>query len=187
MAPGVLMRLLSWNLPLVSALVFMRQAPCAPMVWFGSNEAKTGYRARLASVRRWFAAHKEYIPRGDSFVMEPRPDDALDWVDFTSTSCILIHRVVFEKMKKEVRGKWFVWDDDVKGGGEDRRFCGNAKRVGYDTFVDRSCVAGHMAGDVPVSVMDFMAWDQVSQVFNTDQPHELIDCGIAGPGGPKEH
>jgi hypothetical protein len=94
--------------------------------------------------------------------MAERPDDALTDISFTSTSCTLIHRSVLEAMRPLVNDEWFLWDDDYNGGGEDRRFFEAAKRSGFPAFVDRSCIAGHLVGDIPTSSADFIAWDSVS-------------------------
>jgi len=119
---------------------------------------------RINDTRDYFYARPEWIKFGP-FVIEPRPDDALVEIDFTSTSFTLIHRDVLEKMRPYVADVWFEMDDEIKGGGEDRRFFQNAKMAGFPAFVDRSCVVGHLTGDIPTSVADFIAWDSAS-VFN---------------------
>ena len=169
-APETLTRLLSWNKPLVSALVFMRTNPIVPHIWKTyANDTSGRMVMRINDTRDWFYNHKEYI-RSGAFVMEPRPDDALAPIDFTSTSCTLIHRSVLEAMQKIIGDLWFVMDDDLAGGGEDRRFFTVAKEAGFDAFVDRSCVAGHLVGDIPTSSFDFIAWDSVSTFTDTGEP-----------------
>jgi GT2 family glycosyltransferase len=167
-APETLLRLLSWDKPLVSALVFMRVGPALPHIWKSHEESRGRMVMRINDTREWFYKHKEYIRMG-SFVMEPRPDDALAPIDFTSTSCTLIHRSVLETMRPLVNDQWFLWDDDYNGGGEDRRFFTEALRAGFPAFVDRSCVAGHLTGNVPVSSMDFIAWDSCSTFEGTGE------------------
>ena len=166
--PETLTRLLSWNKPLISALIFMRQAPIVPHIWQG-YEGGGQYAHRIRDTREWFYQHREYIKFGP-FVMHPRPDDALVPVEFTSTSCTLIHRSVLEKMSDECGDQWFVMDDDLKGGGEDRRFFDIAKRAGFQSYVDRSCVVGHLVGDIATSSADFIAWDSVSEFSGTGEP-----------------
>ncbi len=172
--PQTLMRLLSWKRPLVSALIFMRTPPVMPHVWQAYKDQPKVYAQRIRDTRQWFLAHKEYMSEFQPFVMDPRPADALVPVNFTSTSCMLIHRAVLEDMREKVKDVWFQWDDDYKGGGEDRRFCQYAKAVGFETFVDRSCVVGHLVGDHPTSAADFFAWDYVSTILNTGEPHESV-------------
>jgi len=171
--PQTLMRLLSWGAPLVSALIFMRRAPVTPHIWKSYPNNDKVYSQRLIDTRKWFVAHQDYIVFQPA-VMDPRPDDALTPVDFTSTSCMLIHRSVLEAMREAVNDIWFKWDDDYNGGGEDRYFCENARAAGFDPFVDRSCIVGHLAGDIPTSSGDFMAWDYVSTILGTGEPKEVI-------------
>jgi hypothetical protein len=167
--PKTLIRLLSWDKPLISALVFMRHSPVTPHIWRNYTGRESYYAQRINDTREWFYKHVEYIRFGP-FVMDERPDDALTEIDFTSTSCTLIHRSVLEGMKEFIHEDWFVWDDDVLGGGEDRRFFTYAKIAGFQGYVDRSCVAGHVAGDIPSSVADFIAWDSISTFNGTGEP-----------------
>lgn len=169
--PKTLIRLLSWDKPLVSALVFMRQSPVVPHIWKTYDGVDGHYVMRINDTRKWFYEHKEYIRFG-AFVMEPRPNDALVPADFTSNSCMLIHRDVLTAMRPLVNDQWFVMDDDLAGGGEDRRFCQFAKQAGYDLFIDRSCVVGHLVGDIETSSADFIAWDSVSTFLGTGEPKE---------------
>lgn len=166
-APETLMRLLSWNEPLVSALIFMRQAPVIPHIWKKYRDGDR-YVQRINETLEWFYSHPDYIRFGP-FVTEQKHDDALVEVEFTSTSCTLIHRSVLEAMRPLVNDLWFLMDDDIKGGGEDRRFFEYAKQVGFTGYVDRSCVVGHLPGEVPTSAADFIAWCQSSTYENTGE------------------
>jgi hypothetical protein len=162
--PGTLKRLLSWGKPLVSALVFMRSSPVVPHIW-QQYQADGAYAFRINDTRDWFYAHTDAIRFGPH-IMEPRPDDALVPVTFTSTSCTLIHRTVLEALDDP----WFLWDDDYNGGGEDRRFFENAAKAGVTAYVDRSCMVGHLVGDIPTGAADFIAWDTVSTFKHTGEP-----------------
>ena len=173
--PETLMRLLSWNKPIVSALIFMRTSPVMPHIWRGYEGSQDLYAQRVRDTRKWFYSHPEYIKEFGPFVMSPRPEDALVPVGFTSTSCMLIHRSVLEAMRDEVQDVWFKWDDDYTGGGEDRNFCEHALKAGFETFVDRSCIVGHLVGDTPTSVADFAMWDYAATILNTGEPHEVIN------------
>jgi hypothetical protein len=168
--PETLIRLLSWQEPLISALVFMRQSPVVPHIWKSYDDERHDgqYIMRINDTRDWFYAHREWIKFGP-FVMSPKPIDSLAPISFTSTSCTLIHRSVLLAMQAHIGDKWFEWDYDYNGGGEDRRFFELAARVGYPAFVDRSCVVGHLVGDIPTSAADFIAWDTASSYTGTGE------------------
>jgi hypothetical protein len=170
--PETLTRLLSWNKPLISALIFMRTSPAMPHIWKDYEEKQGHYAPRIKDTRKWFYEHPDCIKNFGPYVMEERPSDALTPASFTSTSCMLIHRSVLEDMHKICNDAYFLQDTD-EGSGEDRRFCELALQAGYETFVDRSCVVGHLVGDTPTSAADFFAWDYVSTVLNTGE-HEII-------------
>lgn len=166
--PGTLKRLLSWDKPLISALIFMRQSPVLPHIWKSYDGVDGHYVMRIKDTRQWFYTHKEWIQFGP-FLMDPRPDDALVDAGFTSTSCTLIHRSVFEKIRENIgRDEWF--ECDPAGGGEDRRFYEYAREAGFPCWIDRSCIVGHVVGDVCTSAADFIAWDSVSTFQNTGEP-----------------
>ena len=167
-APESLLRLLSWDKPLISGLIFMRQSPPVPHIWNAYDGQEERMVQRINDTRDFFYARPEWIKFGP-FVVDPRPDDALVEVDFTSTSFTLIHRDVLETMRPYVADLWFELDDELKGGGEDRRFFQNAKMAGFPAYVDRSCVVGHLTGDIPTSVADFIAWDSASVFNNTGE------------------
>ena len=174
--PGTLKRLLSWDKPLVSALTFLRHTPTAPMVWHEYEGGDGVYAMRVKDTREWFYKHPEYIKQGP-FIMDPKPEDALEEVSFTATACTLIHRSVFEAMKEFCDDKWFVLDHKQQGGGEDRRFHEIAAMAGFPGYVDRSNVVGHMVGDVAADAFDFIAWDSISDIYNTGEPDRYKQSG----------
>lgn len=167
-APGTIERLLSWDKQLISALIFMRQSPPVPHIWNAYEGQEERMVQRINDTRDWFYTRPEWIKFGP-FLIDPRPADALVPVDFTSTSFTLIHRDVLETMRPYVADKWFEMDDEAAGGGEDRRFFQNARMAGFPAYVDRSCVVGHLVGDVPTSAADFIAWDSASVFNNTGE------------------
>ena len=169
--PGTLKRLLSWDKPLVSAMVFMRHSPVLPHVWKAYDGKKDYLAQRINDTREWFYQHKEYIIF-KPFIMEPCPEDALVNVGFSSTACVLINRQVIKDIYDFVGPNWWAQDKEKGYGGEDRRFFQLAAIAGYDGFVDRSCVAGHTKGDIPSGVADFIAWDTVAAFMHTGEEYE---------------
>jgi hypothetical protein len=101
--------------------------------------------------------------------MPEPPEDALTEIGFTSTSCTLIHRSVLEALREPMNEKWFVLDNNEVGGGEDRNFFQHAAEVGFPGYVDRSCVAGHLNGDLASGVPDFMVWYQSAKFMGTGE------------------
>ena len=158
--PGTLIRLMSWGKPLVGALVFHRQSPVLPHIWKDLVPGG-GYAMKIQDTKRWFLDHPHDIKFGPH-IINPRPDDALVEVGFSSTSCTLIHRKVLEDMREDVKEMWFKLDSETAGGGEDRNFFERARKVGHPGYVDRSCIAGHIIGDVPTGAADFMMWESCS-------------------------
>ncbi|HNS07905.1 MAG TPA: hypothetical protein PKK09_08105 [Anaerolineaceae bacterium] len=161
-APETLVRLMSWNKPLISALVFHRQNPQLPHIW-ALNDDKTAYIQKIEETYQFYLRNYDQIKFGP-FVMEKPPEDSLTEIGFTSTSCTLIHRSVLEALREPMEEKWFRLDDEVAGGGEDRNFFEHAREAGFPSYVDRSCVAGHLNGDLASGVPDFMVWHQ-SAIF----------------------
>lgn len=166
--PKALIRLMSWNQPFVSGLVFMRQSPVLPHVWssYDKQEDKQ-FVLRIKDVYDWFMKHMDWIKSGP-FVMEPRPEDALVEIGFTSTSCTLIHRSVLEKIEKP----WFR-QHGYGVGGEDFYFFNKLRDAGFRGYMDRSCVSEHICTDVGPSSIDFVMWYQDSQYMNTGQKNVI--------------
>jgi hypothetical protein len=175
-APETLMRLLSWEKPLVTALTFMKQSPTVPHVWKSySDEHIQPYAMRIKDTFDWFVQkHRNQIFFG-AYVMDPRPDDALVEVDFTSTGCTVIRRDLLEALREPMEEKWFKWDLNKDGqenqgaGGEDRNFHEHARAIGMPGYVDRSCICGHIIGEIPASSADFIMWCSVSNFQNTGE------------------
>lgn len=164
-----LTRLLSWDKPLVGALIFHRQSPALPHIWSEITPG-SGYAMRIEDTYRWFVPNHLHDITFGPHIINPRPDDALVEINFTSTSCTLIHRSVLEAMREDVKDEWFAMDDDVTGGGEDRNFFEHARKAGFIGYVDRSCIAGHIIGDVPTSAGDFVFWHQNARFINSGEP-----------------
>lgn len=169
--PKTLLRLLSWNQPVVGALCFTRHCPAGPTIYAGRREGDPEgyYVIRVAETRAWLTAHPE-MAVNQATVMEPRPDDALAPVDFTGAHCLLVRRDVLEA----VGSPWFerLLPEGGHGTGADRDFCEKARRAGFPLYVDRSVLAGHMVGERCIGALDFLAWDRI-----TDWPNRRFTVG----------
>lgn len=163
--PDTLPRLLEWDKPLVSALLFMRSSPPTPHIWNAYEESPTIYAQRLRDTFAWLLAHPELMTTHPTISAERIPD-ALAPIEFTSTSCCLMHRSVFEKVK----APWFRWRDQHQGGGEDFYFFQKAKKAGFQAYVDRSVIVGHLMNDIPSSAADFMVWYQSTNFVGSGEP-----------------
>lgn len=156
-----LMRLLSWKKPIVGGLYFLKAQTFEPVAYRFNAEATEKRRQELEEkgedpigylytpivdlVGEFFFENQEYLPippkRGNMIVP---PDEAgrkrvrpLQEVDGIGTGCLLIHREVFE----ELRRPFFSYRE---GGTEDFYFCRRAKEAGYRIFVDMGLICGHM-------------------------------------------
>lgn len=164
--PMTVIRLMSWNVPVVAALAFTRGEPPAPTIYAGANPGDAqdlvGYRVNWEETRAWLLAHPE-MRTNDAVLLEERPADALVQVDFTGMHCTLIRRDVLERLRP---GPWFERVHPVggpRGCGEDYSFCRKVTAAGFGVFVDRSVQAGHLLGERSVGGLAFLAWDAITE------------------------
>lgn len=160
--PLTLMRLLSWNMPIVSALCLVRSTPAMPSVW--GKELEPGkYQVAIQPVIEWLAKHPQLLTQGATIL--PRASkDALWYSPFVGMHTTLIRREVIEAVGEP----YFVVDPtSEKRSGEDVWFCQRALEKGYKSYVDFSVFAGHQyhhefAGlDLQMSVL----WMQQKEEF----------------------
>lgn len=151
-----LVRLLSHGLPVVGALSFQRYGPCLPTVMRGKAPDGLGWMVQIGETREWLLRHGTRWPAAT--VLLPAPEDALVEVDRTGCHCLLTHRQVYQA----IAPPWFVGDPARKHSREDMYFCGRVQEAGFRLYVDRAVIAGHLAGDRPLSALDFLVWDAVS-------------------------
>lgn len=104
--------MLSHKHPIVGAMVYKKKAPYLPCVYMKSKETY-GYHA----------------------LMYPFPGKPF-YADMTGTGCVLIHKEVFQKVKKP----WFEYT--IKHG-EDVNFFEKAIEAGYKILIDPRIPVGH--------------------------------------------
>lgn len=155
--PGTLMRLLSWEQPIVSALCFCRHIPVTPTVYRGTKPGMEGFLIQVYETRKWLHDHPELWTKEGHALLDPAPKDSLTRVDATGAHCLLVRRDVFEEIDKP----WFVANEWCSG--EDNYFCRQATRAGFPVFVDRSVISGHLQGEVhPLGALQFLAHDAIT-------------------------
>ena len=115
-------KLLSRNLPVVSALVHRRYPPFDSLMM------------KLVDVGGGISVYQS---------IDDWEEGALVEVDATGCGCIMYQMSVFEKMP----APWFKNRQNPDGSpiGEDFGFCQDLKAAGYRIFVDTSVPAGHLA------------------------------------------
>ena len=159
--PGTLVRLASWNVPIVGALAFSRYTPMVPTICAGKGDNPNAFLVRVDETVDWLKHHPDLIGVGPA-LLDPAPKDSL-WPlhtdgGFTGGHCLLVRREVFESLEPP----WFLKKPGARGTQEDRYFCEKAIAAGFPLYVDRSVVAGHVYGDRQAGALDFLAWDMVT-------------------------
>lgn len=151
-------RLLSWDVPVVAALAFMRRGPLLPTVYKGkSPDDPEAFQTRNLEVHEFISHHPELLS-SHPVVLEERPDDALFDADRTGCHCVLIRRDVLQS----IPAPWFV-RDAIYNAKEDFYFYEQVQAAGYPVYVDLSCMAAHLYGDRPLAALDHLVWDASSE------------------------
>lgn len=155
--PRTLERLASWGKPIVGALAFSRTWPVMPTICAGRCEDYTTYWVQVDETVDWLKKHTELISAGPA-LLDVAPPDSLRPLHlgggFTGGHCLLVHRSVFESLEPP----WF----SNRKGYEDRYFCEQAIAAGFEVYVDRSVVSGHVYGDAQAGALQFLACDMVT-------------------------
>jgi len=157
--PDSLLRLMSWGKPYVSAVATTRVLPFLPVVFNGEKE-NGAFGRDVAMMRDWARQHPEIMAVGNAaHVIEPRPEDALWPIERGGAHCLLVHRSVVEATAPD----WFqrAGTREKHGSGSDFYFTKRVRDAGFETYVDRSVLSGHIVHGHVAGVLDFMVWDSV--------------------------
>ncbi len=161
-APKTLTRLMSRNLPVVSALVFTKSIPPTPTIWRGASGIAgqfVTWRTRVDDVVKFFESdgvgaqvRKAFSENNtqSALVLDDRPN-ALSRTDNVGFHCTLIRRDVIETI-----GEPFC-EGTPQGVHEDFDFSARAICAGFDLYVDKTVISGHISTRA-LGVMDFWAW-----------------------------
>lgn len=173
LAPGTLTRLLSRNVPVVSALCFKRKYPVTPACGFRDySKSAMHHPAPVARVADWLG-HYGQLATNDAVVLPTAPAGSLMEVDVTGTHCTLIHRSVLEAMpppRFERRTH-----PDAGATGSDWDFCIKARAAGFPIYVDLSVLAGHLEGSHVIGGLDFMAWTIWTRWVTRNVPQSIVE------------
>lgn len=152
---GTLMRLLSWNLPIVSGIVFL-STPVRPIPSiFRYDELKNGrhrYKSLINAEFDYLAKHITKENQKESALILPTEREDLLECDGVGTACLLIHRSVFEAIKKP----YFKTTYSTTAG-EDFYFSRKVKQAGFKIYADPGVLCGHRPKGL-LGHRDFLIW-----------------------------
>jgi len=141
-----LMRLLSHNLPIVSALYYRRHAepgrPLHPAMWRLIREGEEARCPTCGEARR--------LPVGRYLPITEYPKGLVE-VDAVGLGFCLIHRRVFEVVERKCGRPFFLWTHGREklfnapvGVSEDFFFTAKVREAGFKVLVDTTVVCGHL-------------------------------------------
>lgn len=142
--PEAVERLISRNLPMVSAVIFQRGLPprptAGPLYGRGvAGEYLYDFGKTIEQIVKRVEAEGIDLKTPNELVLEPTPDDLYP-VDGVGMHFCLIRRDVIEAIPYP----WF----ECKGAnaGEDFDFCRKVRAAGYPIYLDLSVYTGHIVG-----------------------------------------
>lgn len=145
-APETLMKLLSWDLPIVSGLYFKSPGipfPHCYMYAFKGNPKEQMdahfYAPVINPIAPFLLKHKDKL-RGGEAVILPSTREELIECDGIGAGCILVHRRVLDAIEPP----WFQYNEGTFIG-EDFYFCRKVQAAGFKIFVDPGVICGHKA------------------------------------------
>ena len=166
---GTLKRLLSWDVPIVSALCFKRREIVSPAFQLEKPDPEVFIAYRTPAVDKTFEWMSQYgqLQTFEAVLLPSAPEGSLIEVDRCGTHCLLVHRSVLEA----IPAPRFVRTTPPDSGatGSDYYFCKQAHKAGFKVHVDMSVISGHLNGSHILSGMDFM----ISTVYMNHQRHNF--------------
>ena len=153
---GTLNRLLSWRVPMVSALCFKRRQIVSPAFQIdrSDDEMLETYRSiEIDTVYDWINKYGQLSAENEVLLPNP-PEGSLLEVDRVGTHCLLIHRDVIKAVPEPRFER--ITPPENGSTGSDYDFCMKARRAGVPIYVDMSVISGHLDGSRIIAGMDFM-------------------------------
>ena len=153
---GTLKRLMSWKVPIVSALCFKRKEVVAPAFQLEDYDPEdfNPYRsAAVDKVAEWISQYGQ-MNTASEYMLLTAPDGSLIEVDRCGTHCLLVHRSVLEAIPEPRFERTTPPDSGATG--SDYDFCRKARKAGFKIHVDLSVISGHLDGAHMIAGLDFM-------------------------------
>ncbi len=153
--PESLMRLLSWDLPIVSGLYFKTPGKPVPHCYRFSHTDESesqAYAPLTEEVFDFVNRYQDEVTQGQPAIVLPAHKGDLLECDGVGGGCLLIHRRVFEAIEPP----YFKYTDGTAGG-EDFYFCRKVQEAGFKIFVDPGVICGHKQKDM-VGTRHFLSW-----------------------------
>ena len=153
---GTLKRLLSWKVPIVSALCFKRRDLISPAFEIDAYDPETFHpwkNSAVDTVAEWIGRYGQ-LNTTKEMLLPTAPEGSLLEVDRCGTHCLLIHRDVLEAIPEPRFERTTPPESGATG--SDYDFCRKARRAGFPIHVDLSVIAGHLNGTHIISGQDFM-------------------------------
>jgi len=151
--PETLMRLLSWELPIVSGLYFKSPGKPVPHAYkYAWQDGGHLYIGLVDEVFRFLSRYKDKLIGDPPATILPAQREDLIECDGLGAGCLLVHRRVFEA----IEDPWFKYSDK-SALGEDFDFCRKAQAAGFKIYIDPGVICGHQEKAL-VGHQQFLNW-----------------------------
>ena len=155
--PGVVKRLMSWNVDIISGLVFKRTEEPVPMAYKYCWEEGKGhyYKPMVSEIGEYLEDHEAaWKDKKGPMLLPPtfKGKSILLEVDGIPAGCLLINKRVFDA----IGDPWFKTDEGTRAG-EDFYFCRKAQEKGFKIYVDPGVICSHYAEEER-DIRHFEAW-----------------------------
>lgn len=164
--PDAIMRLLSLDLPVVSAVIYQRRFPTVPFIGRLDQIKENGdflYSFVHAAGQVIDVALRNQYEPPDSEVLPPLfEEDVVETIDACGSHFVLIRRDVLESIEPP-----YYQITHPPNAGEDFYFCRKVKEAGFDLYVNYSVHTGHVAGEgVVIGLREFFIYSYLKEQMN---------------------
>ena len=136
--PDTLVRLLSWDLPIISGVYFKSPGKPIPHIYrYAWKDKEHLYMSMHDEIFRFLAPYKDKLKGALPAVVLPTKREDLLECDGVGAGCLLVHHRVFEAIEPP----WFKCTTGAVG--EDFDFCRKAQEAGFKIYCDPGILCGH--------------------------------------------